>query len=735
MRKTPLREVFLKFAGPYVVVILLVFLIQFIFISIVMDAFEKSNMSILDTAVQNEFDEIDLSLSHAESAAQNVALNSVLQEFFTAESSENFGYEKLMEFMSALVSCSSSSPYIKDIAIQNNAADMVLDLSSAYGEAIRFYQVKLSSDLETAKRLYENSLTADGYDEGGLCIYEKGCQAVPFVLKLSAYRQINSSVAVYIDFDRLLSGVKRLTEEKGGSFFVTNKQGGVLLQNGDVNGIDETEYFNRNSLNNREKIKIAGDSYYVFTGTMARSGLRCVLFFPEKQVFGQVSFYRHISMIFNFLALLAGFWFCSWFTAKESHAYMELMNTLGIKKQKVDMHENVFKEMIPHIEKMKHESHSYLRSGGQNILRELLLGEIEQPEKIKELAETYELSLYGPNYGVLVIDCKNKRGSDEFGRNFRGFMEHEIYEIIPQCCIYFENKNNIVLLFSTDASGEAFDDYARLLVARLECDVFLKCHISATFGVGEPVSSLVELPRAYRQGSDVVSYAQLTDGNEILYSHLPLEDEGHYYPIDLERSLFEYALESDLDGVRTVLETIQAENFVNRKLCLASIKELLTELRSSVNKICRQESIEYEFHDSFGSIRHFFEYTLNFFYIICAESSKAQHTNRSLHVCHEIQACILEHYDNPDISLNWLADQFSLNPSYISAMFKKHLGFTWSFYLESVRMEKAVVFLQEEHMTVKEVAQKTGFANEGTFRRSFKRVYGVSPMEWVKSKK
>ncbi len=735
MHKKTLREVFFKFTGPYIVVILLVFLIQFVFISIVMGAFEKSNMSILDTAVQNELDEMDLTLSYAENIAQNVALNNVLQEFFTAESSESLRYEKIIEFQSALNSCSSSSPYINEICIQNNAADMVIDLSAAYGEAIRFYQVKLSSDAETAEKLYQNSLTADGYDEGGLAIYKQGSQTIPFVLQLSTYMQRNSSVAVYIDFDSIVSGIKRLTEENNGSFFIANKQGTVLLQNGDVKGLDEAKFLSRKLPNDREKKKLGGNTYYVFTGTLARSGLRCVLLFPEKQVFGQVSFYRHISMFFNLLALMVGFWFCFRITTKESRAYMELMNAMGVKRQKIDRHENVFKEMIPHIEKMKHESDSYLRSGGQNVLRELLLGEFDQPEKIKELVKTYELPLYGPRYGVMVIDCKNKRGSDEFGRNFREFMEHEIYEIVPQCCIYFENKNNIVLLFSTDTKGDAFDDYARLLVARLECDVFLKCHISAVFGVGESVSSLEELPKAYRQGSDVVSYAQLTDGNEILYSHLPQEDEGYYYPIDLERSLFEYALESNLDGVRSVLETIQAENFVNRKLCLASIKELLTELRSSVNKICRQESIEYEFHDSFGSIRHFFEYTMNFFYIICAEPSETQHINRSLHVCHEIQACILEHYNNPDVSLNWLADQFSLNPSYISAMFKKHLGFTWSAYLENVRMEKAVVLLQEEHMTVKEVALKTGFANEGTFRRSFKRVYGMSPMEWLKSKK
>ncbi|NLW79680.1 MAG: helix-turn-helix domain-containing protein [Ruminococcaceae bacterium] len=82
------------------------------------------------------------------------------------------------------------------------------------------------------------------------------------------------------------------------------------------------------------------------------------------------------------------------------------------------------------------------------------------------------------------------------------------------------------------------------------------------------------------------------------------------------------------------------------------------------------------------------------------------------------------------ITLNQLAELFHLNPNYISNLFVKHYGQTFTSIVTSLRMNEAVRLIQHTDKPLKAIAQECGYASYFYFYRVFKAHYGCTPGEY-----
>ena len=83
-----------------------------------------------------------------------------------------------------------------------------------------------------------------------------------------------------------------------------------------------------------------------------------------------------------------------------------------------------------------------------------------------------------------------------------------------------------------------------------------------------------------------------------------------------------------------------------------------------------------------------------------------------------------------EISLKEFGAQFHLSEKYISRYFKEHFHITLSQYVNHLRLEHARQLLEESAASVTEVAMCSGYQNVSYFIRSFKKMYGVSPLKY-----
>ncbi len=85
-----------------------------------------------------------------------------------------------------------------------------------------------------------------------------------------------------------------------------------------------------------------------------------------------------------------------------------------------------------------------------------------------------------------------------------------------------------------------------------------------------------------------------------------------------------------------------------------------------------------------------------------------------------------------NIALKDLADEFSTNRSYLSTLFKKETGVTFSAYVNQQRIRKSLLLLNTTNLPVSEIAAECGIYDVNYFRRLFKKQIGVTPSEYAK---
>ena len=90
---------------------------------------------------------------------------------------------------------------------------------------------------------------------------------------------------------------------------------------------------------------------------------------------------------------------------------------------------------------------------------------------------------------------------------------------------------------------------------------------------------------------------------------------------------------------------------------------------------------------------------------------------------------------NGDISLHELAREAGLSRSHFARAFKETTGLPPHRWLISQRVEHAQEILINSTLSLVEVAELTGFADQSHFTRVFTSTVGISPGEWRRQRR
>lgn len=90
----------------------------------------------------------------------------------------------------------------------------------------------------------------------------------------------------------------------------------------------------------------------------------------------------------------------------------------------------------------------------------------------------------------------------------------------------------------------------------------------------------------------------------------------------------------------------------------------------------------------------------------------------------------LQEHLSGELSLSVLAEEFHLNPQYISQMFRSEIGVNFLAYLTNIRIERAKKLLLTTSASIAEVSEQCGYWDYRVFTKVFKKSEGITPSQY-----
>lgn len=98
----------------------------------------------------------------------------------------------------------------------------------------------------------------------------------------------------------------------------------------------------------------------------------------------------------------------------------------------------------------------------------------------------------------------------------------------------------------------------------------------------------------------------------------------------------------------------------------------------------------------------------------------------------EITSYIKVNYKN--VSLQKLSERFHFQEDYFNRLLKSKTGFTYTEYLQNIRLSEAGHLLINSSITIEQIASMVGYQNKGYFYKIFKLHYKMTPAVFRKAK-
>ncbi len=254
-------------------------------------------------------------------------------------------------------------------------------------------------------------------------------------------------------------------------------------------------------------------------------------------------------------------------------------------------------------------------------------------------------------------------------------------------------------------------------------------------GLGDWNNGLMITWKSYQQASQAVTY---TTKKQIIrtYAKIEREPNGFYYPIELTRQLTNFITIGNKSQVLEIFEILRHENMEERSLPINMVKYLLSDIRNTLYKIRFTLKNTEKNETELKAIDALFDQHMSL--KLCEDIAiglcKLFDTNScSNQLITNIREYINENYKDPSLCLTKISDEFSISESYFSYLFKEETGENFSSYLERIRMEQSLRLLEDTDINVSLLYQEVGYNNSNTFRRAFKKTYGMSPKDFRRS--
>lgn len=319
-------------------------------------------------------------------------------------------------------------------------------------------------------------------------------------------------------------------------------------------------------------------------------------------------------------------------------------------------------------------------------------------------------------------------------------MHNDAFVAMLQACVPYafdylnvnESQSIVFVRHPVPLSAEAL----RSLAETIYLGAAERCGQKVSIVVGAAADGWERVHEAYGSIERLLEYRFFMDDRQILFSEAQFT-EAPFNETELNAmvdKLYQCLAYQDVQGAKYGIELLFSylktkghfSSLYTKFLCSEILSKALAKEHKSrlpvmneyLDKISRCASL----HD-------LKQVMFDIFDLVEANPGSAAKADSANKIIEQIKQLVGENYDQ-DLSLEGLANQVYLTPSYLSYLFKKETGQSLIRYITQVRMEKAAELLQDTNIKIVEICQMLGYRSSNYFIQSFRQYYGVTPAKF-----
>lgn len=387
----------------------------------------------------------------------------------------------------------------------------------------------------------------------------------------------------------------------------------------------------------------------------------------------------------------------------------------------------------------------------QKFFEQMIAGNLSMADAL-ETGKKYEMNLSAGMYNLLLFRFtlgKENRKSGEL----LGEAEYAIEKLTERLEYVFEFQRGVegwAFLLMAD-NEEQMSERVKELSKDLE-EIMKNYSTIAYFGgIGQPVARLRELEESFREAERALAARFTMELNRII----SVEDIRMAQNVDTLDDI-EITSFGEIEKTRTMLEKFlnnRAEDEIDEFVDVY-INELPEENLKSV--LMRQ----YIIMDAYIVMMSFCEKIEGIEGEMQAQSEELKNSMKTIQTLEEIKNYIRmllkkiigvrdtisgrrysdiieiakdqirKTYMSDEISLNTIAAEVGMSPSYFSSIFSKEMGKTFVEYLTEIRMDRAKELLMCSSMKTSEIGYEVGYKDPHYFSYIFKKTQNCTPKEF-----
>lgn len=442
----------------------------------------------------------------------------------------------------------------------------------------------------------------------------------------------------------------------------------------------------------------------------------------------------------------------------EAHQIRTLEQS-GSRTDEMKLIDGVLENLINHMMDYDKKSRENLLLQRSKLFHDLLRGErLEQAAgRLKEMSPLTDMEEQS-RFAVVVSEINRYEQvfQDKYTRGDQNTLKFALMNVLQelsrnarlQCWTEWVSADQIAIIFMSSDNSVDMTEQIREVAEECRSWVEQNLRISLSFGIGPIAEGIGFIRESYVAAEAVLHRKLLMNGDVVLaessdtpqqlletYTYLQMIAEfvkrfrmsSGQWREQLEEifAAFERNLLSDED-IRSFMQALL--QMLSREVAVMS-EQLQQELSEENNSKRLKRLEEAETLDDVKSL--LFDDLTDLFRIYVSVSE----TKSYKAMVNEMKSYIEEQFANPDLSLKHLSDRFQISGKHASYLFKTEFNMKFVDFVTALRMKEAEKLLLNTEQSLQDIATQVGYANAISFGRVFKRIIGMTPGDYRRSRR